>query len=357
VTHLTDRGACGPGSRWVRHGRLLAAALGMSVVLTGCLPENGISSKAHDVHNLFFVTVALATPVLVGIEGWLLYSVVRYRKRDDREPPQSFGDSRRGLLVLFAVPTAIVAVLFPFGEATLSRVQQRDPHPSVEINVQGFQWEWTFDYLHEGITETGVTLVKPAVMVVPVDEPVHIRLTSRDVMHEFFVRDLLFMRNALPGHQNDFSFTPDTLGTFGGQCAEFCGLNHDRMTFVLKVVTREEYVNWVTAEKAKASTANCAPQADGSSLTAVAQNIHWNTTCFAIRAARSYRVTVDNRDPGIQHNFAVYDSRSLKVTYLQTPKLTGVATEVADGSALRAGRYYFECDVHGPSMSGVLIVK
>jgi cytochrome c oxidase subunit 2 len=346
-----------PRSRWVRHARLVVSVLGMSAILTGCLPVNGISSKAHDVHDLFLFTVALAAPVFLGIEGWLVYSVLRYRKRDDREPPQTFGNSRRGLLVLFAVPTAIVAVLFPFGEATLSRVLHNDPHPTVDISVQGFQWEWTFDYVHEGVTQTGVTLVKPAVMVVPVDEPVHIHLTSRDVMHEFFVPDLLYMLNALPGHPNDFSFTPDTLGTFAGQCAEFCGLNHDRMTFVLKVVTREEYVTWVSAQRARATTASCAPQGDGSSLTAVAQNIHWNAPCFAVRAGRPYRVTVQNRDAGIQHNFAVYDSRALKATYLQTPRLTGVATEVTDGRSLPAGRYYFECDVHGPSMSGALIVR
>jgi cytochrome c oxidase subunit II len=354
---MTDHGAGDPRSRWLRHGRLLAAALGMGAVLTGCLPANGISSKAHDVHNLFFVIVALAAPVFLGFEGWLLYSVIRYRKRDDREPPQTFGDSRRGLLGLFAVPTAIVAVLFPFGEATLSRVQQHDPHPTIDINVQGFQWEWTFDYVHEGVTESGVTLVRPAVMVLPVDEPVHLRLSSRDVMHEFFVPDLLFMRNALPGHPNDFSFTPDTLGTFAGQCAEFCGLNHNRMTFVLRVVTSEEYAAWVTAQRAKVTTANCGLKGDGSSFTAIAQNIHWNASCFAVRAGRPYRVTVQNRDAGIAHDFVVYDSRSRKVTYLRTPRLTGVASEVADASALRAGRYYFECAVHGPSMSGVLVVK
>ncbi|MGZ4482597.1 MAG: cupredoxin domain-containing protein, partial [Gaiellales bacterium] len=89
----------------------------------------------------------------------------------------------------------------------------------------------------------------------------------------------------------------------------------------------------------------------------IAQNIHWNASCYAVRAGRPYRVTVQNRDAGIAHDFVIYDSRARKVTYLQTPRLTGVASAVTDARPLRPGRYYFECAVHGPSMSGVLIAK
>ena len=84
---------------------------------------------------------------------------------------------------------------------------------------------------------------------VPVDTPIHVTLVSRDVMHEFFVPQLLFMRNAIPGHPNVFTFTPTKIGTYHGQCAQFCGLWHSRMTFTMKVVAPVDYAAWVKAEK------------------------------------------------------------------------------------------------------------
>src|SRR6266545_1481608 len=160
-------------------------------------------------------------PVFLGVEAALIWCVFRYRKRDDQPAPQSVGGGR-SLGVFFAIPAVIIAVLFPFGEATLLNVERRET-PQVQIKVEGFQWEWTFLYLNEGIFVAGKTLVRPAVMVLPVDEPVQIQLVSRDVIHSFFVPDLLFKRDAIPGRTTTFTFTPTQLGTFHAQCAEFCG--------------------------------------------------------------------------------------------------------------------------------------
>lgn len=339
-----------------KHRRLLALGLLALPLLSGCA-EQGITDKAHAVHRLYVIIVLLAAPVFFGFEGWLVYSVVRYRKRGNVPPPQIFGDNRLGLLGLFAVPAVIIAVLFPFGEATLQKVQHNDPNPAVEIRVEGFQWQWTFVYVKEGLTENGVTLGRQAVMELPVDEPVHIQLVSRDVMHEFYVPALLFMRNAMPGHRNDYSFTPTRLGTYNGQCAEFCGLNHNRMSFVMKVVPRDEYVAWLNAEKAKANSATCGLQGNGNSFTATAHNVQWNANCFAVKAGTPFTVTFRNEDSGIQHNFAIYDGRDTKTAYLQTPKLAGPVTASYSAKALPPGKYYFQCDVHGPSMSGALLVK
>ncbi len=350
------RGTTGTPRARRRRPWVVLWSVALLLLTAGCAPE-GITDKAHSVHNLYVTIVILAAPVFFGVEGWLIYNIVRYRRRGNEEPPQIFGENRRGLLGLFAIPLVIIIFLFPFGEATLMTVQRNDPNPTVNIKVEGFQWEWTFNYVDEGLTESGVTLVKPATMELPVDEPVHIDLASRDVMHEFYVQELLFMRNAFPGHRNSFSFTPTKLGTFQGQCAEFCGLNHNRMTFVLKVVPRAEYVAWVAAEKAKANSATCGLQGDGTTVTAIAHNIQWNAGCFAVKAGAPFKVTFKNDDSGIQHNFAVYQNRDAKTAYLQTPHLTGVASGTFTGKALPAGRYYFQCDVHGPSMSGAFVVK
>ena len=132
----------------------------------------------------------------------------------------------------------------------------------MQIKVEGFQWEWTFLYLSEGIFVAGKTASAdkpqtPAVMVLPVDETVQIKLTSRDVIHSFFVPDLLFKRDAIPGRTTTFEFTPTKLGTFHAQCAEFCGLWHSKMTFAVQVVSSVDYQAWILQQRKAAKGVTC----------------------------------------------------------------------------------------------------
>jgi cytochrome c oxidase subunit 2 len=337
----------------VRRLGAIGALLAVALLLAGCA-QQGVSTQGQDIHDLYVRIAILALPVFVGVEAFLLWCVVRYRKRDDRPAPQDAG-SGRVLAVFFAIPIAIIAVLFPFGEQTLGYVQHRDKNPAVTINVEAFQWEWTFNYVDEGLVEAGKTLVKPAVMEVPVGQTIHIHLTSRDVMHEFYVPALLFMRNALPGHPNDFDFTPTVPGTYQGQCAEFCGLWHSKMTFVLKVVPQADYVAWVQSGKAAALNVSC-PQGPPT-VQLVAQNTAWNTGCIAVPSNTPLTVVVDNKDAGIDHTFAVFDSPKRKVKDFESQPIAGPATATLRLTPLRPGRYYFECTIHGPSMSGTLIVR
>jgi cytochrome c oxidase subunit 2 len=337
-----------------RHGpvRTRAAIAVLAVLMAGCAKQ-GISSKAQDVHQLFVVIMILAAPVFLAVEGFILWCVFRYRKRDDTPAPQTVGRAR-SLGVFFAIPVVIVAVLFPFGESTLMKIERQET-PQVKIRVEGFQWEWTFIYLNEGIFVSGKTLVRPAVMVLPVGEPVEIDLYSRDVIHSFFVPDLLFKRDAIPGRTSSFTFTPTKLGTYPAQCAEFCGLWHSKMTFEVQVVTSVDYQAWIAQQRKAAQGITCPP--NGSAVALVAHNTSWNQFCLAVPANKQFTVTITNQDPGIQHNFSIYDSFFEKKTYFQAPRLTGPASATFNVGALPAGHYYFQCDVHGPAMSGAFIVK
>jgi cytochrome c oxidase subunit II len=323
-----------------------------SVILSSCAKQ-GISTKGHEVHQLYAVIMLLAAPVFLGVEGLLLWCAFRYRKRNEEAAPQTVGGSR-SLSVFFIIPSVIVALLFPFGEATLMNIQHQDV-PQVQIKVEGFQWEWTFLYKGEGIFVSGKTLVRPAEMVLPVDEPVQIELASRDVIHSFFVPDLLFKRDAIPGRTSTFTFTPTKLGTFKAQCAEFCGLWHSKMTFDVKVVSPLDYQAWILKQRKKAQSITC--DAHGTSVSLVAKDISWNEVCLAVPANTPFTVHITNQDAGIEHNFSIYDSFLEKKTYFQSPKLTGPVSKTLRVGALPPGHYYFQCDVHGPAMSGAFIVQ
>jgi cytochrome c oxidase subunit II len=333
--------------------RRLAITLLVVPLLSSCAKQ-GITTKAQQVHDLYRLIFILALPVFLAVEGLLLWNVIRYRRRDDSPAPQTVG--RPATLVVFTlIGAVIIAILYPFGESTLAHVDSIQKNPSVDIKLEGFQWEWTAYYQNEGLVVSGKTLKQPLVWELPVDEPVRIELVSRDVMHEFFLPDMLFMRNAIPGHPNIFTFTPTKIGTFQGQCAQFCGLWHSRMTFVLKVVSSVDYEAWIKKERRAIFLLNC-PTTTGN-LTVTAKNISWNTNCIAVPGGSKIPLTVVNEDSGINHNFAVWDSPLQKTQYFQTGKFPGVATQSFSISALPPGKYYFQCDVHGPAMSGVYIVR
>jgi cytochrome c oxidase subunit 2 len=338
--------------RLLRAGLLVAAPL----VTSGCV-KSGITDKAHATHSLFYTILWLAIPVFLFVEGMLVLCLVRFRKKegDDSSPIQDYGNNR-ALFAFFAGPLVIVVILLGFGEHTLSKVDRVDPHPDLEVTVTGFQWAWSATYPKDAFTVTGVTLKSPMVMELPVNESTRITLTSNDVIHEFYVPDLLYMKNAVPGHPNVFSITPTRLGTYHGQCAQYCGLWHSKMKFDLKVVTAAQFSAW-TAQQKKNSAPSGSCASTGSEITLVAHNIHWDKKCLAIDANKPFTVTIDNKDGGIAHDFAVWTSAKLKHQYFVTPKVTGVATKTFTLPALKPGKYYFQCDVHGPAMSGTLIVS
>jgi cytochrome c oxidase subunit 2 len=146
----------------------------------------------------------------------------------------------------------IISVLFYF---TAIRENDEDSFatpPTVSIGVVGFQWSWQFNYLQEGLSITGRP-GNPPQMVVPTNEPIRFYLTSPDVIHSFWVIPFLFKRDVIPGHPNEFEVTVTKAGTFQGRCAEYCGVDHDRMLFTVKALPQVAYNAWLTKAKAAAA--------------------------------------------------------------------------------------------------------
>jgi cytochrome c oxidase subunit 2 len=348
--------------RGPRRALRLAPLLTLPLAASGCgLVKTGLDPKAQEVHDLWFIILWLAIPVFVFVWGMLAIVIIRYRRRrgDESEPAQTRGNNG-ALVTFFAAPLAIVVLLLSFGEVTVNRVDAIAPHPAERLVVTGSQWQWSARYAREGITVSGKTATattngEPLVMAVPLGRSVEVTLMSTDVMHGFFVPGMLYMRNAVPGHPNTFSFTPTRAGIYHGQCTQFCGLWHSKMTLELEVLTPARFAAWVNQQKkAQSNTGSCAPT--GSSITLTAQHITWDKKCIAAVAGKPIQITIINKDAGIAHNFAIWVSSALKKRLYQTANVNGPATMTFTAPALPAGKYYFQCDVHGPAMSGTLII-
>ena len=245
----------------------LAVATGAVALLgAGCMPQP-VTEQAQAVSNLwvqFFVAA-----VLVGGTVWFLitFMILRYRHRgpDPAAIPKHGApvESKKIEALWTAIPIVIVLILFALTLGAMSVVDAR-AQSRVRIDVTAFRWQWRFDYEGTNVRVLGDSNQAAPQMVVPVGEPIHIVLTSVDVDHSFYVPQFLFKRDAIPGHPNEFDVTITEPGTYNGQCAEFCGVFHDRMLLSVKAVTRPEYDAWLAAAAAAAPSAAPAAQPSGS---------------------------------------------------------------------------------------------
>ncbi len=234
-----------------------AAAL-LALLLTSCSgaapgTAKGGTSQGRQVDHLFRGFLAVGVVVFAVIWSLVLWSVVRYRRRG-RPAPDAVPSQTRGNgpleLVLTALPLGIVAVLFAFTVRTQGQVDRLRPNPDVRIVVTAFQWQWRFHYVKEGITVVGAPDRYPE-MVLPLRAKVRLRLESADVIHSFFVPGFLFKRDVIPRVDNEIELDTVKRGRFDGLCAEFCGLDHARMGFTVRVVDRSDYRAWVDREQGK----------------------------------------------------------------------------------------------------------
>ena len=223
-------------------------------------PHEVVTTEGIASAGLYLPIFLIAVVIFIIVEGLLLWSILRYRKRSkgDDLPQQTHGNNLLEL-VWTAIPMVTVFVLFVVSTNVLvNDVEARSDNHGAVVNVNAFQFGWTFDYqdptslddetgsyVSTGVTKTGGGREAAPEMVLPVDEPVLIRLTALDVIHSWYVPAFFFKRDAIPGRTNEFEFTVETPGVYGGQCAEFCGLAHGDMFFSVNAVEPAEYEAWV----------------------------------------------------------------------------------------------------------------
>jgi cytochrome c oxidase subunit 2 len=122
-----------------------------------------------------------------------------------------------------------------------------DPRPALRVRVTAFQWCWDFQYAGHPVPVSGRCAGGPVpTLVLPAGEPVQLDLTSRDVIHSFWIPGLRFKLDIYPGHVNSFTVTLHD-GRWLGRCAEFCGLYHYGMMFHIQAVPRAQFTRWLNA--------------------------------------------------------------------------------------------------------------
>ncbi len=255
------------GSR-ARFAGFAAVAVAAVFLLSGCSvdeafhfgwPVKGISEQSKQMYNLWIGSVIAALIVGVFVWGLIFWCVIRYRKRGEELPPQTRYNMPLELLYT-VLPFLVIAVLFYYTATIEANVNKIPKNPDVTVDVVAFKWNWQFSY--EGqktpdgqlVSTIGASDYIP-VLVVPTNKTILFKEHSPDVIHSFWVPDLLFKRDVFPGNvTNEFAVTIDKEGAYVGHCAELCGTYHSMMNFELRAVSFDEYQKFIAAKQQGMST-------------------------------------------------------------------------------------------------------
>ena len=229
---------------------------------------------AADVSGLHVIMLVICLVIFVAVFGVMFYSIFKHRKSLGHKPAQ-FHESVAVEIAWTVVPFLIVIGMGAM--ATRSVVAMKDTtNADITIKATGMQWKWGYDYLKgegEGINflatlDVGHRLMsnsgKPEAtdnyllkvdnpLVVPVNKKIRIITTANDVIHAWAVPAFAVKQDAIPGFVRDTWFRAEKTGDFYGQCQELCGKEHAYMPIHVKVVTAEQYTQWVESEKKKAA--------------------------------------------------------------------------------------------------------
>jgi len=199
---------------------------------------NNIVNPVTLVDQSFYYIIGFSFVFLFAITLVMIWFVIRYRRSKNKIP----SDIRGNLLletVWIVLPTFIALSMFVSCWRSYTGLRNV-PEGALEIQVEAQSFSWLFYYPNEKETENEI--------VVPVNTPVKLNITSLDVIHSLYVPAFRIKVDAVNGIQTYAWFLPEKEGEFNFQCTEFCGTGHSEMNGVIRVVSKEEYEEWVNKE-------------------------------------------------------------------------------------------------------------
>lgn len=245
----------------------------------GLLPL-AASSDAGDVDELFNFMMTIATGLFLLVEGVLVYSLIKFRRKkgDTTDGPPIEGNVPLEI-VWTAIPTVIVFILSIYSFEIYNRMGGLDPmaagdpgpqmahahHSSqlvaldpnqqnialglgispgseqginpLEVKVNGIQYAWIFTYPESGVISGEIH--------VPINRPVALNMTAGDVIHAFWLPEFRIKQDVIPGRETKLVFTPNKIGEYPVVCAELCGAYHGGMKTKLFVQSEADYQQWI----------------------------------------------------------------------------------------------------------------
>jgi cytochrome c oxidase subunit 2 len=216
---------------------IVAGAAGLTLALVPAWLPEPASREAGRIHFVFWFVTGICIFIFAIVAAVMGYAVLKFRRQpdDDSDGPPIHGHT--GLEIVWtAIPTALVTAIAIVSAIVLAKNDAAGANP-LRVDVVAQQFAWTFYYPSLGNK-------KSAVLYLPKDRSVVLRMTSKDVAHSFWVPQFSQKQDLLPGIHPTVHITPDRLGTFPVICTELCGLGHALMRSQARVVTPAAFARW-----------------------------------------------------------------------------------------------------------------
>ena len=231
----------------------------------------GVTPISKEIYDLHMIVLWVVTVIGILVFGVMFWSIFHHRKSKGAKAAK-FSHSTTVEILWTIIPTAIIISLAVPATGLLIRMDDTS-EAKITIKATGIQWKWKYDYLDEGITiyssldansqevaqlNSGLSpmdhenylLDVDEPLVVPVNTKLRLLTTAEDVIHAWWIPELGWKRDAIPGFINDNWAVIEEPGTYRGNCTEICGKGHGYMPIVVKAVSMEEYEAWVDDKKA-----------------------------------------------------------------------------------------------------------
>jgi cytochrome c oxidase subunit 2 len=247
----------------------LLAASGAACAETTLNLTPGVSPISHDVYELHMTVYWICVVIGIVVFGAMFYSMIYHRKSRGVKPAEFH--SHTWLEITWTIIPVLILVLMAIPATKVLFNMNNYEKDDLTIKVTGYQWKWQYEYVEEGVSffsnlNTPLDQINNKApkdadylrtvdhpMVIPIHKKVRFLITSNDVNHAWWVPDFAVKRDAISGFINEAWTIVDKPGTYYGQCAELCGINHAFMPIVVVATTEQGYKDWIAKQKGQAS--------------------------------------------------------------------------------------------------------
>ena len=238
---------------------LVAVLTYVGLNAAGLMPVEA-SAQAVSIDWLWNIQIEFISFLFALIVVPMVYSLIVFRRRkgDDGDGEHFEGNTKLEITWTI-IPLIIVIGIAYIGAGNLAQVRRVDPEAMV-VKVTGMQWSWSFEYPDSGVVSNELHI--------PVNRQLLLEMTSKDVIHSFWVPEFRVKQDLVPGRTTELRITPTLIGDYQVRCAELCGTSHAFMRAPVIVSSQADFDSWMSGQAALAQQAAQTPEGRGKALVA-----------------------------------------------------------------------------------------
>jgi cytochrome c oxidase subunit 2 len=228
----------------------IASVIGVAIIRAlDWFPAQG-SEDSKKIDLMYDVLMYVSFPIFILVMTVAIYSVIVFRARpgDTRDGAPIHGNARLEVIWVL-VPFIIVSVLAAYAWIVLDEIETPKKGELI-VHVFGQQFAWSYEYRGKDGKP-----IRSTELYLPKDKPVKFTISSRDVIHSFWIDAFRLKSDAVPGIETEWRATPNRLGRFRVICAELCGAGHSAMRASANVVPAAEFDRWLAKQQGGPSPA------------------------------------------------------------------------------------------------------